>query len=562
MTNQSYDLNPTDPAKKARERAATNRTPTLANLPAVVVPTAASSRPAVSTHQCPNCGAWAPTGTSICTECGTRLQVKPQKIRCRLCGANASTSLVICPHCGRELHPAPSRVLSWGAPAVLILLFLLVLVQRWESGNPLQWVRAQFTSGQAWVTQIAQQLDPQITISTLPDGGVENRTTGLVPAPPALPPSNTQLDSAFTKDMTVQSTSLTQVTASNQASTQQVEPPATNQAVNALHESAGMTLTVATSEPTATATTQATPVEPTATALPSPQPTSTALAPTATATTQATPTKAAATATSAVVQVTPTVNTVDAIVAANLVLTKTEAAVVTILQPTTTAVPTETPTPTPAAVTYAVQAGDTPLGIALQFGIEVDELLAMNGLTLDDARRIRVGQELVIATKTAAVATPLPTATSMPTSAPTVAPTATASATNPPPPTVTYTPTATTRVDAPALRSPEAGAFLSCGNSNDLVWLPVAYIRDSDRYLLHLGFLNGYNGDGSEQVIWILEQWRPANVTLWELDEGLCGLAPQAFGRQWRWYVEVVEAAGSSWQPVSPPSTIWGFSWN
>jgi len=95
-----------------------------------------------------------------------------------------------------------------------------------------------------------------------------------------------------------------------------------------------------------------------------------------------------------------------------------------------------------------------------------------------------------------------------------------------------------------------------------LIWLPVAFIRDSDQYLLHLGFLNGYNADGSEQVTWILEQWRPANVTLWDLDEGLCGLAPQAFGRQWRWYVEVVEAAGSGWQPVSPPSVIGGFSWN
>ena len=95
-----------------------------------------------------------------------------------------------------------------------------------------------------------------------------------------------------------------------------------------------------------------------------------------------------------------------------------------------------------------------------------------------------------------------------------------------------------------------------------MTWLPVAYIRESDQYLLHLGFLSGYNGDGSEQVTWILEQWRPANVTQWDLDKGLCGLAPQAFGRQWRWKVEVVEASGNDWQPVSPPSAIWGFSWN
>jgi hypothetical protein len=201
-------------------------------------------------------------------------------------------------------------------------------------------------------------------------------------------------------------------------------------------------------------------------------------------------------------------------------------------------------------VTYTVRAGDTPAEIAGQFGITVNELLATNGLSLNDARRLRVGQVLTIAVA-ATPAPPTPTTAS-----------ATATPTLPAAPTVTDTPASAVRVDAPVLRSPENGSFLSCNSDNALIWLPVAYIRESDQYLLHLGFLAGYNGDGSEQVTWVLEQWRPSNVTLWDLDNGLCSLAPQAYGREWRWYVEVVEAAGSGWQPVSPPSAIGRFSWN
>ena len=87
-------------------------------------------------------------------------------------------------------------------------------------------------------------------------------------------------------------------------------------------------------------------------------------------------------------------------------------------------------------------------------------------------------------------------------------------------------------------------------------------MREEDRYLLHLGFLNGYNTDGSENVVWILEQQQPPNATIWRMDEGLCSLAPQNYGRQWRWYVEVVEPVGTGWQSVSLPSSIWMFSWN
>lgn len=59
-------------------------------------------------------------------------------------------------------------------------------------------------------------------------------------------------------------------------------------------------------------------------------------------------------------------------------------------------VPTPTPTlpPTPTPHTYTVQAGDTLFSIARDLGIEVDALMAANGLT--DPDRLDVGQVLTI----------------------------------------------------------------------------------------------------------------------------------------------------------------------
>ncbi len=549
MANQPYEVNPS-----AGEKAASNRHPTIANLPAVTAPAAASPRPVTNTHQCPTCGAWAPASTSVCTECGTRLQQKPQKVRCRICSATVSASLVICPSCGRELHAAPSRILSWGAPAILVFLFLVVMVQRWESGNPLRWVQTQVTSSRDWITQAAQQLDPQITISTLPVT-VAQRGTDSVSAMPQSAGQSNMLVLDANNNNTNDQTALAQSNGSGQESIGQANAAvAVTNVVTATATVEAATATVA-ALPTAPPTPTASALAPTATAVPTEPPTPTVVPPTVAprppsneAVVQASPSAGASASAS------------DGVTAAAAPTTA-----VTILQATATAIPsatlppTQTPVPTVPAVTYTVRAGDTPLGIASRFDIEVNELLAANGMSLDDARLLRVGQVLVVSTSVPAVATAAPSATPTPTMTAAVA-TAT------PLPTATTAPPSPTqsamRVDAPALRSPEVGSFLSCSSANALTWLPVAYVRDSDQYLLHLGFLSGYNGDGSEQVTWILEQWRPANVTLWDLDQSLCGLAPQSYGRQWRWYVQVVEADGTGWRPISPSSPIWGFNWN
>jgi hypothetical protein len=86
-------------------------------------------------------------------------------------------------------------------------------------------------------------------------------------------------------------------------------------------------------------------------------------------------------------------------------------------------------------------------------------------------------------------------------------------------------------------------------------------MRSTDLYLLHLGYVDGAAADGSEQVVWVITQPRPAGATSWTLDNDLCGLAPSTSGRQWRWYVEVVERTSDGYLPVSAPSSQWGFAW-
>ena len=74
--------------------------------------------------------------------------------------------------------------------------------------------------------------------------------------------------------------------------------------------------------------------------------------------------------------------------------------------------PTPTPTPRAEPVEYVVQTGDTLGTIAEQFGITMDDLMAMNSLT--DPNLIRVGQTLFIPAAGVPLPTPTPTATIIP----------------------------------------------------------------------------------------------------------------------------------------------------
>jgi LysM repeat protein len=217
------------------------------------------------------------------------------------------------------------------------------------------------------------------------------------------------------------------------------------------------------------------------------------------------------------------------------------------------ATPAAAVTATPAPATYTVRAGDTLMAIALRLGIGVDELLLANDMTINDARTLQPGDELLLP-GAEGPATPTATATTTPTpGTPTAVPTVAATA--------TLEPQSAIRLDAPRLRAPENGTAMSCSAENVLTWLAVASMQSTDLYLLHLGYVDGVAADGSEQVVWVITQPRPAGTTSWTLDNDLCGLAPSTSGRQWRWYVEVVERTSDGYLPVSAPSALWGFAW-
>jgi LysM repeat protein len=70
------------------------------------------------------------------------------------------------------------------------------------------------------------------------------------------------------------------------------------------------------------------------------------------------------------------------------------ATLVPTLTPTPTFEPTPTALPTPEMVRYTVVEGDTPLGIAVKFGVDLNQLLTLNGL--NERSILQIGQELVI----------------------------------------------------------------------------------------------------------------------------------------------------------------------
>ncbi len=94
--------------------------------------------------------------------------------------------------------------------------------------------------------------------------------------------------------------------------------------------------------------------------------------------------------------------------------------------PTSSVPPTPMYTPTPlpdGSIVHIVQAGDTLFGIALTYGVPLDELRRLNAGTLGPNDLLSIGQKIVIATSPNAVqATPTPQAV-QPTAAPSDQPT-------------------------------------------------------------------------------------------------------------------------------------------
>ena len=80
--------------------------------------------------RCPSCDTPVLYNQTVCAECGTRLTPHVTKVRCRQCGKRATSDHVICPHCGRALRAAPSRLLTIGAPLLLVGALTLAIIVR------------------------------------------------------------------------------------------------------------------------------------------------------------------------------------------------------------------------------------------------------------------------------------------------------------------------------------------------------------------------------------------------------------------------------------------------
>ena len=203
----------------------------------------------------------------------------------------------------------------------------------------------------------------------------------------------------------------------------------------------------------------------------------------------------------------------------------------TLPTPTETIAVTPLPTPTATPVVYQVRSGDTLVTIAAAYGVGVEELMAANEISEQDVYVIQPGQMLFI---------PVPT--------PEVASIAAGNG-------------AAVRVEAPVLLVPTDNSIVGCATGGKLIWQRVQFIKDSDKYVLHLGFVSGQGADGQVNVTWVVAQNMPVTQTEWMLDTALCDLASAEHGREWRWWVEVVEEVNGATVSVSPPSVVNRFIW-
>lgn len=520
-----------------------------------------------------------------------RVASEPYTIRCRQCGKRASSELALCPHCGRELKAAPSRWLTIGLPALVGLLLVALLVLQAGSG-PLGMIGAPVRALNTWISDLAVSLDPQVSV--IPSSNNANvvalsEVTDSADIPPTV--EVTDGDDALYDDVSDASLLGGDVSSSEsetvaQGATAQgpeaadAETTVVNPLVPELSTGgSGVSSAEASAEdaspeapvalPTGTPAPTDTPtVPPTATPLPTDTPTP---EPTATSIPTNTPLPATYTVVAGDTAVAIAARlgvSLDDLLAYNN-LSAQEAAMLQLGQ--VLQVPGGVVTPNTAAgeSTYVVRQGDTLVVIAQRNGITVAQLMAANGLGQSDAFTLRPGQTLIIpgptptpvATAAPATDTPIPTSTSASTVAPA---TATRAPTNTRPavtPTTATSGAASLRVTAPRLRAPISGITLACNVEGRLQWNASPDIEPEDNYRVHLGFVSGRDDSGNLKITWLVEQSVPSTQTQVALDATLCGTAPDDFGNQWRWYVDVVTDVNGTKSPVSTPSEIWGFAW-
>jgi LysM repeat protein len=464
-----------------------------------------------------------------------------------------------------------------GAPAILALLLVILIGSQWQRLSPIAWARANVLRGVVLVEDISASIEPEVVIVMTPivaESGDQAATETLVVAPvegaandgsqavamaqeslvTPLPDPNTnaQAESAILAAATEVQSGIggpqvadSEVADSEVADTGVAESSVTTQTnEDAAAKVAPPDAPVAEVPSTATAVPPTPTLAPTATPVMMPTTTPPA-APTALPTVAATEVKAEGMAAALVASgpVGTATPTWTAVAPAGGVAQVAGVASNATTLPTPTATPTVAltplPTPTPTPVVYQVRAGDTLLTIASSYGIEVDSLMIANDISAQEVYAIQPGQMLIV---------PLPT----------------------PEPVVAVANVAEMRLEAPVLLVPSADATVGCLTGGKLIWQRAQFIKDSDRYVLHLGFVNGPASDDSgnnsvndrqQNVAWVLAQSSPVTQTEWELDTSLCELASAVYGQEWRWWVEVVGEVDGKFVPVSPPSEIRSFIW-
>jgi len=565
---------------------------------------------------CPGCRAPVADGDHVCQTCGTILHSQPQqRIRCRHCRQEASAAYAICPHCGRALAAAPSLAFTLALPAATLLLLVLILLGRMAWAEQDQAADVVAVENPVLMTPVRGD---SIT-SSAPTGGGEPPAAeeaapavsadGDVPPLPAFthtptttPPTETAPTDTPESSPTPTPSSLPTETATatpTSSVTSSVTPTSTitpTVAAPAIATSAlaariytvqdgDTVLSIATRfqitvvnllnanqlsplqalklQPGASLTIPGSgalvETQPGATASTSPTSTPTAT-PTQTATLS--PATATSTATVAVRATAPgeqiyTLQEGDTLVGIALRfntstemlmsingLTIAQARFLLAGQQIIVPIPGQPlpPTATPGLRRYVVQSGDTIIGIAADNGISTNLLLTVNGMTAALAPALRAGDELLIP----APGYVLPTATPRPTAIPTALQSP------------TPTPTNTIRLDAPSQLDPAQDTNVSCGAANQIIrWNPVNGLAPGDEYMLSLSYVNSTaDTAGNVQVVPLFEQ-RTGQTTNWQMNPSYCNLAPQTFGRRWRWYVQVFNGD----VPVSPPSPVWEFTW-
>lgn len=217
---------------------------------------------------------------------------------------------------------------------------------------------------------------------------------------------------------------------------------------------------------------------------------------------------------------------------------------------------TQTATPTAAALAasgptrYVVVAGDTPSGIAADFGVTIEALLQANDLEAADL--IRPGDELIIPSGLE----------------PEVTPTSTPLATPVPSSEATATPTVEEALPAPMLLSPEDGesVTIAADDGLELVWEESAELGEEQEYVVHVGYV-----DASNNTLWLVAspQEQPLRAARWEVPLSVFDPVPDGVPTPYRWFVQVervvrnAQGVSVDREVLSPPSEIYTFvfSW-